>query len=54
MEARQRTLVHGAIALLGVILMIGGLARGKHGATVVGLIVAAVNTQLWLRGRRNG
>jgi len=28
--------------------MIGGILTGKHGATVVGLIVAAVSVQQWI------
>jgi hypothetical protein len=28
--------------------MIGGIITGKHGATVGGLIVAAVNVQRWI------
>jgi hypothetical protein len=29
--------------------MLGGIMSGKHGATVIGLIVAAVNAQLWMQ-----
>jgi len=28
--------------------MIGGIMTGKHGATVGGLIIAAVNAQQWM------
>ena len=40
-----RQLIHGLILVVGLVLMIGGIKTGKHGATVVGLLVAAVNVQ---------
>ncbi len=33
------------ILLIGLVLMIGGIITGKHGASIVGLIVAAVSVQ---------
>jgi hypothetical protein len=33
--------------------MVGGIAAGKPGASIVGLIVAAVNIQQWLHLRSN-
>jgi hypothetical protein len=35
--------------------MAGGIVTGKHGATIIGLIVAAVNVQQWIawNKRRN-
>lgn len=52
MDARHRHHVHGALALLGIVVLIGGLLRDRRGAVVAGLIVAAINGQLWQRGRR--
>jgi len=43
-----RQLIHGLILVVGLVLMIGGIITGKNGATVVGLIVAAVNVQQWI------
>jgi len=45
---KTRQFIHGLILVCGLILMIGGIITGKHGATVVGLIVAAVNVQQWI------
>jgi hypothetical protein len=44
-----RHIVHALILLIGLILMIGGIITGKHGATVVGLIVSAVSVRQWLQ-----
>lgn len=38
-------LILGLNTVLGLVLLIGGIITGKHGATVIGLIIAAVNTQ---------
>lgn len=43
-----KQIVHSAILLIGIALMVGGIITGKHGATVIGLIVAAVNVQQWI------
>ena len=45
---KTRQLIHGLILVVGLVLMIGGIITGKHGATVVGFIVAAVNVQQWI------
>ena len=47
-KIKARQLIHGLILVVGLVLMIGGIITGKHGATVVGLIVAAVNVQQWI------
>ena len=44
-----RHIIHALILLIGLVLMIGGIITGKHGATVGGLIVSAVNVQNWLQ-----
>lgn len=44
-----RKIVHIILLLIGLCLMLGGIMSGKHGATVIGLIVAAVNAQLWMQ-----
>lgn len=38
-------LILGLNTVLGLVLIVGGIITGKHGATVIGLIVAAVNAQ---------
>lgn len=38
-------LVHALILVIGLVLMIGGIITGKHGATIVGLIVSAVSVR---------
>ena len=45
---KTRQLIHGLILVGGLVLMIGGIITGKHGATVLGLIVASVNVQQWI------
>jgi len=43
-----RQIFHVIILVIGIVLMIGGIVTGKHGATVVGIIISAVNVQQWL------
>ena len=50
---KTRQLIHGLILVGGLVLIIGGIITGKHGATVVGLIVAAVNVQQWIQWNKN-
>jgi hypothetical protein len=44
--------IHVLLFIVGVILMIGGIMKSMCGASVVGLIVAAVNLQQWERSRK--
>ena len=44
-----RHIIHSLILLIGLILMIGGIVTGKHGATVIGIIVSAVSVQQWMQ-----
>jgi hypothetical protein len=37
--------VHGLLCVLGLILIIGGIAVHKEGAMIIGLIISAVNLQ---------
>lgn len=53
MTARTRQLVHGLLLAVGLAMMAGGIAARKNGAVIIGLIVAAVNVQQWLRWRRS-
>jgi hypothetical protein len=49
MNALMRKLAHSLVFVLGLGLIVGGIVTGKHGAVVIGLIVAAVNFQQWLK-----
>ncbi len=33
------------VIILGIMLMVGGITSGKHGATVIGIIVSGVAAQ---------
>jgi hypothetical protein len=41
------------VALVGLILIVGGIITGKNGAVVVGLILAAVATQQLMAARNS-
>lgn len=43
-----RQVLHPVLLAIGIVLIIGGIITGKHGATVIGIIVAAINVQLWI------
>ena len=47
-KINTRQLIHGLILACGLVLMIGGIITGKHGATIVGVIVAGVSVQQWI------
>ena len=51
MSVPTRQFVYILFFVMGVVLMVGGIAAGKPGAWVVGLIVGAANFQLWQRSR---
>lgn len=44
-----RQVIHAGLLVIGLVLMIGGVVTGKHGATVVGMCVSAVNVQQWVK-----
>ncbi len=50
---QTRTILTGIVILVGLILMVGGIITHKHGAVVVGLIVAAVATQQLITARNS-
>ncbi len=45
MGSSTRTYVHVALAVIGAVLIVGGIVQGSSGAWIIGLIVAAVNVQ---------
>lgn len=44
-----RQLIHSLLLVIALVLMIAGIITGKHGATVIGIIVAGVSGQQWLQ-----
>ena len=42
-----RSYAHIILFIVGIVLMVGGIVTRKYGASVVGLIVAAVNYWQW-------
>lgn len=52
MNTRVRLFLHGLLLILGLSLIIGGLAVTKHGAVVIGIIVAGVSVQRFFRTNR--
>jgi hypothetical protein len=53
MNPLVRNIIHWILVAIGIVLIVGGTATGKHGATVVGLLVAAVNIQQILSKRKS-
>lgn len=49
MHTSVRSIGSAVVFVLGLVLMVGGTIAGKHGATVIGLIVAAVSVQQFLK-----
>jgi hypothetical protein len=49
MNVQIRQYVHVLVFVLGLGLVVGGIITGKHGAVVIGVIVAAANFQQWLK-----
>lgn len=52
MDRQTRLYAHVILFVVGIALMIGGVVTRKHGASIVGLIVAAVNYWQWSARRR--
>jgi hypothetical protein len=52
MDVRTRQYIHGLVFVLGLVLIVAGIATRLYGAWIVGLIVAAVNLRQWLAWRK--
>ena len=52
MNRQTRSYFHAILFIVGIALMAGGVATARYGASIVGLIVAAVNYWQW-RAWRN-
>ena len=48
MKTSTRKLLAFVVVLLGIVLLIGGIVTGKHGATVVGIIVSGVAAKQYI------
>ena len=48
MKTSTRKLLAFVVVLLGIVLLIGGIVTGKHGATVIGIIVSGVAAQQYI------
>jgi hypothetical protein len=53
MNASSLKFIHGLLFSVGLVLMVGGIVTGFHGASIIGLIVAAVNLRQWLNMNNN-
>jgi ABC-type thiamin/hydroxymethylpyrimidine transport system permease subunit len=49
MTIPNRRWIHILVAALGLALMVGGTVARKPGAAIIGLLIAAVNLQLFRR-----
>lgn len=52
MNIQTRHFVHGAVLVLALVLMVGGIVTETDGAVVIGLIVAAVSFGTWQKRRK--
>lgn len=52
MTNKIRTILSAVTALLGIVLIVGGIITDKNGAVVVGICVAAIATQQLIIGRK--
>ena len=52
MNLNVRLIAHALLLVLGLTLLVGGIVAGKPGATLIGLLVAAVNIQQYLRRKK--
>jgi hypothetical protein len=49
MNTQVRLIVHAVVLVLGLALVVGGIVTAKYGAVVIGIIVAGVNVQQFLK-----
>jgi hypothetical protein len=52
MALHIRIILAAVTLMVGIILMVGGIVTGKHGATVGGLCVAVASTQQLIASRK--
>ena len=49
MNTQVRLIVYALLIVLGLALIVGGIVAAKYGAVVIGIIVAGVNVQQFLK-----
>ena len=52
MNSSTKKVLALVVAVVGVVLIIGGIVSGKHGATVVGIIISGVAIQQYIAVRK--
>ena len=52
MNTQVRLIVHALLIVLGLALIVGGIFAAKYGAVVIGIIVAGVNVQQFLKANK--
>jgi len=52
MNTQVRLIVHALLIVLGLALIVGGIVAAKYGAVVIGIIVAGVNVQQFLKANK--
>ena len=52
MNTQVRLIVHALVLVLGLALIVGGIVTAKNGAVVIGIIVAGVNVQQFLKTKK--
>ena len=52
MNKSTQMVLAGIAIILGIVVLVGGIATGKHGATVIGIIVSGVATQNFISLRK--
>ena len=52
MNTQVRLIVHALLIVLGLALIVGGIVTAKYGAVVIGIIVAGVNVQQFLKANK--
>ena len=51
-NTQVRLIVHALLIVLGLALIVGGIVAAKYGAVVIGIIVAGVNVQQFLKANK--
>ncbi len=52
MNTRVRVFLHGFVFILGLALIVAGIDGAQHGAVVIGIIVAGVSVQQFLKTKK--
>lgn len=52
MSASIQAVLRLVVVVLGIVLIVGGIWTGKHGAVAAGIIVSGVAAQRWIALRK--